>query len=723
MSASATSKLTLLMELKNKLFNEKLMETKRKFTKVKDKMMGGVKKLKMRFVNAFQAMRDEIPLFGRAMDLLGNPYALIIAGVVALTAALGKGFVEAKKFNHEFLQIKQLNLDKSSSQLSLYKEQIRDAAFDVGTGLQDSTKAFYDLQSATGVYGKGAVEIFKKVGRFSISTGASLEDSMNATTKAMKAFNLQLGDIDNLLESNAKTVQTGITTFDELAKVQTQFGGAAGNIGQSVETANKLFASFTAIGGSVSEAATLTKTFFQGLAQRGKQIEKHLNIKVFDEKGNFKQADQILKDIADRFSNLSQQQVADLIAKIGGPDGLNQMLFKMKGNAGDVINTFDSFDGSKFNLGAALKNAQGDVTILSGIVKNRFNTAMSKLGEIVLPLVIKGLDYLNAIIVGAYNAYNSFVKWLNSGSLGAEIFKGALYGLVAALVITNAKLIIMTTWIGIVKTATAIWTGVQWLLNVALTANPIGLVIVAIGALVGAIIWVVKKTEGWGKSWKAFKKVVSIVWEQMKLNFFFFVDSMKYGAQKMWLKFKNIGQHIVGFAQKVKEAVKLAWQGNFSAAKDKMKEEIVTEADKQLEELERKRKSQVSDFRKQTFQNVKDIAEASKGISLKWKKSSKEETSKEGGLLGGLTGGSGGTGGGATGGGGGSLGQTAGSQISNVQGQASGPRTINIHIDAINKGGINTSNTTLAGMNAEEIEEWFTETIMRTIRGIELSHG
>jgi hypothetical protein len=71
----------------------------------------------------------------------------------------------------------------------------------------------------------------------------------------------------------------------------------------------------------------------------------------------------------------------------------------------------------------------------------------------------------------------------------------------------------------------------------------------------------------------------------------------------------------------------------------------------------------------------------------------------------------------------GTLNDTAGSQISNVQGQASGPRTINIHIDAINKGGINTSNTTLAGMNAEEIEEWFTETIMRTIRGIELSHG
>ena len=37
---SSKSKLTLLIELKNKLFNNKLVETQRKFTKIKDKMMG-----------------------------------------------------------------------------------------------------------------------------------------------------------------------------------------------------------------------------------------------------------------------------------------------------------------------------------------------------------------------------------------------------------------------------------------------------------------------------------------------------------------------------------------------------------------------------------------------------------------------------------------------------------------------------------------------------------
>jgi phage-related protein len=41
----------------------------------------------------------------------------------------------------------------------------------------------------------------------------------------------------------------------------------------------------------------------------------------------------------------------------------------------------------------------------------------------------------------------------------------------------------------VVRAATVVWTGVQWLLNAALTANPIGLVILAIAALVAGIIW------------------------------------------------------------------------------------------------------------------------------------------------------------------------------------------------------------------------------------------
>jgi phage-related minor tail protein len=57
--------------------------------------------------------------------------------------------------------------------------------------------------------------------------------------------------------------------------------------------------------------------------------------------------------------------------------------------------------------------------------------------------------------------------------------------------------------------ATGVWTAAQWLLNVALTANPIGLVIVAIGALIAIVVLVAKKTTFFQDTWK-------VVWNFMK---------------------------------------------------------------------------------------------------------------------------------------------------------------------------------------------------------------
>jgi phage-related protein len=60
-----------------------------------------------------------------------------------------------------------------------------------------------------------------------------------------------------------------------------------------------------------------------------------------------------------------------------------------------------------------------------------------------------------------------------------------------------------------VSAATTIWTGAQWLLNLALNANPIGLVVIAIIALIAIIEVVMHNTQ-------FFKDLWSNVWSFMK---------------------------------------------------------------------------------------------------------------------------------------------------------------------------------------------------------------
>jgi len=60
-----------------------------------------------------------------------------------------------------------------------------------------------------------------------------------------------------------------------------------------------------------------------------------------------------------------------------------------------------------------------------------------------------------------------------------------------------------------VSLATKAWAGVQWLLNAALSANPIGLVVVGIAALVTAVVWAYNKFEG-------FRNMVLSAWDALK---------------------------------------------------------------------------------------------------------------------------------------------------------------------------------------------------------------
>lgn len=459
----ATSKMTMLLDLSTKLFGGKLQKLQSKFDKFGTKVGGKIDKLRLKY----QGFIDEIPGLGRAMDLLKNPMALATVGILGVGIAFGalatKGVQAAEKFDTAFLPIKQLNLDKSKVELDSYRSKIRDAAFDIGTNLGDSTNAMYDLQSATGLYGKDAIDVFKKVGRYSQATGADLGDSMNSTTKAMKAFGIGVDGIDALLASNAKTVQTGIVTFDELAKVQTEYAGATSAAGQSVDVGNKVFAMFTSISKNADIAAGQTKNFFDGLGAQGSKIKKELDIDIFGVDGKMKDADKLLIDISQKFKNMTDKEITDTINKIGGPEGLRTALAKVKTGADDMVKTFNAFDSSKFSLKDALKNAEGDFGKMKEMFSSRLEAVFSKIGEKIIPLLANLFDTLAPVLEWLYQnidwilpAFGSFVTILGAA------------------------------------------TAAMWLFNTAVSANPISLIIIAISALVALVVTAITHFDSWG---------------------------------------------------------------------------------------------------------------------------------------------------------------------------------------------------------------------------------
>lgn len=60
--------------------------------------------------------------------------------------------------------------------------------------------------------------------------------------------------------------------------------------------------------------------------------------------------------------------------------------------------------------------------------------------------------------------------------------------------------------------ATGVATAAQWLFNAAMSANPIGIVVVAIGALVAALVWVATQTTFFQDVWKATTDFLVTTW-------------------------------------------------------------------------------------------------------------------------------------------------------------------------------------------------------------------
>lgn len=71
-----------------------------------------------------------------------------------------------------------------------------------------------------------------------------------------------------------------------------------------------------------------------------------------------------------------------------------------------------------------------------------------------------------------------------------------------------------------VSAATKVWTGVQAAFNVVMSLNPIGLVIIAIAALIAIIVVIATKTDwfkkAWGVAWGWIKKTAVSFWDWLR---------------------------------------------------------------------------------------------------------------------------------------------------------------------------------------------------------------
>lgn len=430
---------------------------KDKLGRVQDKISGKFDKLRKktkrfegRFKKTFSGSGEILERFGgRAGQIFGdlkskfsglagmgpsviNPITLITAAILGLGVAVGSlgvaGVQKARAFNHEFLQLKNLNLDKTTTQIDGLKQSVLDTSVATGLAAGQVSDAFFDVQSVTGKFGNEVSDTVKKVGDFSVATGTMdlFNKQVGAAATAMKIFGLESAQMDQYLASSFKTVQVGKVTFAQLAQVQTEYLGSARSANQELDTANKLFAVLSVNAKSADIAATQTKTAFEGLTSQpfidalqgnAKKKISGLGIKVFDN-GEMRQVDDILKDLIPKIQEMSGERFVKFRNSIGGPEGLKELLNQSRASGTKLLETLNTFDETNFSLADAAANANKDFDTQLALLMNIKDTVLVQIGEQILPTITvwlaKVVDKSKEWYFGLKNAWNQSALFRDS---------------------------------------------------------------------------------------------------------------------------------------------------------------------------------------------------------------------------------------------------------------------------------------------------------------------
>lgn len=233
---------------------------------------------------------------------------------------------------------------------------------------------------------------------------------------------------------------------------------------------------------------------------------------------------QSLALVLSQVSSLGYMQGNDKLQFINAGFNPLKELEKMTGKSVGQLETMMS--KGQISIGMiedALKHATseggqfyGMIDKINGTASGQWATAMDNISEKMLNLYD---NVLQPLILPALQKFNVFLDD-PIGTLGRltdkftsdfPIISGLIIGVTAALVTYQ----VVT---GLITVATGLWTAAQWLLNAALTANPVGLIIAGVVALIALIAFLIIKIDGWGDTWDNVIKLCTLVFDSFKAN-------------------------------------------------------------------------------------------------------------------------------------------------------------------------------------------------------------
>jgi len=439
-----------------------------------------------------------------------------VGGVVALGAALAGSVAKAADFEKELSAIQSVS-GATNDQLAAISQTAlqlgKDTSFsasEAAAGMEELIKAGVSLEDTLNGGASAALNL-------AAASGTDVAESAAIMSNAMNAFALSGADAVHIADELTQASNASATSVHELGYSFSAVAAVAHTVGLSFDDTTTALAELAQAGLKGSDAGTSLKTMLINLNPSSKSATaamRELGIitadgsnQFFDAAGNVKSLSDIQAVLQTATANLTKEQKLNLLQTAFGTDALRAAaIMADQGAAG-----YDKMTAAMTASGTASDAASTRLNNLSGAwesFQGSLETLAITVGMQLMPVLtdlVKGLTQIaNDAIPSAESAAKAFagvlgtwlpvledaakLLWENRDAIVAVV---AAIGTFVAITKTIALVTALAEGIGLVTAAITGAGGIMGALGglVALLGGPVTLIIAAVAAAVGLLVY------------------------------------------------------------------------------------------------------------------------------------------------------------------------------------------------------------------------------------------
>lgn len=517
------------------------------------------------FHKGIDGVQNKMDKVSKKMKIAGGIMVGAIAAIGVASLKLAADFDGAMREVNTMLLL-------NEDEFKAFSKDIRTFAKDMGINAVDAAHALYQAISA-GVPKENAIDFLTVATKAAIGGVTSTTVAVDGLSTVLNAFGKPLSEAEHVADLMFTTIARGKTTFEELSASMFNVAPIAASLGIPFEEISAALATMTAAGVPTATATTQLKQAMVGLQKPTAQMQAAIEALGYEtgvtmlKENGFAETLRLLEG----YAKANNVQMTDLW---GSVEAGGAVLALTGENAQAFIDGLNAMENAEGAAQAAFEQMEESTTRHWAHIKSEISEASLAIGEALLPTLKKLFEFITPVIakistwIGEHSKLTVAILAGVAALGGLLLLAGPLLNVIklmsAAVHSHTIALIAHKIALIAASVATKVAAAAQWLLNVAMSANPIGLIILAIGALVAAIVWMIK-------NWDTVVEHLTKIWEWMKTAFQAVVNFFKNALGAIANFFTNIFEGIANFLKGIFDNItgvfKAAWDGLVDIAK------------------------------------------------------------------------------------------------------------------------------------------------------------